>query len=267
MQRGLSAGRVQSVAVRIIVEREREIGGVQAGRVLDDRGRRRGARAAAVPRAPGQDRRQEGGARQRRRLDAASSPSSRRPRSSSRRSSARSGARTRWRRSSPRACSRRRRASCASPPRRRWRWRSACTKVSSSATRARSVSSPTCVPTRRVCPTTPSPRRATYIGERYGKEYLPDEPVVYKTKKSAQDAHEAIRPTSTQYDPETVRAPPDRGGGRQSGEAARRRGSRAPLPAHLEPLHRLPDEAGRLRSDGDRHRRRRATGCAPTARS
>ncbi|MCU1278745.1 MAG: topoisomerase, partial [bacterium] len=44
-----------------------------------------------------------------------------------------------------------------------------------------------------------------YIGERFGKEYLPDEPVVYKTKKSAQDAHEAIRPTSTQYDPETVK--------------------------------------------------------------
>jgi DNA topoisomerase I len=44
-----------------------------------------------------------------------------------------------------------------------------------------------------------------YIAERYGKEFLPDEPVVYKTKKSAQDAHEAIRPTSMQYDPETVR--------------------------------------------------------------
>jgi DNA topoisomerase I len=45
----------------------------------------------------------------------------------------------------------------------------------------------------------------THIGEKYGKEFLPDEPVVYKTKKSAQDAHEAIRPTSVQYDPETVR--------------------------------------------------------------
>jgi len=44
-----------------------------------------------------------------------------------------------------------------------------------------------------------------YIEERYGKESLPDEAVVYKTKKSAQDAHEAIRPTSMQYDPETVR--------------------------------------------------------------
>jgi DNA topoisomerase-1 len=44
-----------------------------------------------------------------------------------------------------------------------------------------------------------------HILEKYGKESLPDEPVVYKTKKQAQDAHEAIRPTSMQYDPETVR--------------------------------------------------------------
>src|SRR5207249_10806508 len=44
-----------------------------------------------------------------------------------------------------------------------------------------------------------------HIAERYGQEYLPDEPVVYKTKKGAQDAHEAIRPTSVEYDPETVR--------------------------------------------------------------
>ena len=43
------------------------------------------------------------------------------------------------------------------------------------------------------------------IGARYGTEYLPDEPVVYKTKKSAQDAHEAIRPTSLDYPPEKVR--------------------------------------------------------------
>ena len=38
VRRGLSAGRVQTVAVRLIVEREREIGGIQARRVLDARG-------------------------------------------------------------------------------------------------------------------------------------------------------------------------------------------------------------------------------------
>ena len=45
-----------------------------------------------------------------------------------------------------------------------------------------------------------------HIGTQYGKDYLPAEPNVYKTKKDAQDAHEAIRPTSMQYDPESVRA-------------------------------------------------------------
>jgi DNA topoisomerase-1 len=43
------------------------------------------------------------------------------------------------------------------------------------------------------------------IGERYGTEYLPDEPIVYKSRKSAQDAHEAIRPTSIDYPPERVK--------------------------------------------------------------
>jgi DNA topoisomerase-1 len=44
-----------------------------------------------------------------------------------------------------------------------------------------------------------------YIESRFGKEFLPDAPVVYKVAKQAQGAHEAIRPTSTKYDPETVR--------------------------------------------------------------
>jgi DNA topoisomerase-1 len=43
-----------------------------------------------------------------------------------------------------------------------------------------------------------------YIGERYGAPYLPDGPNVYKSKKDAQDAHEAIRPTSMAYTPEVV---------------------------------------------------------------
>jgi DNA topoisomerase-1 len=45
----------------------------------------------------------------------------------------------------------------------------------------------------------------TWIAARYGQASVPAEPNVFKTKKSAQDAHEAIRPTSTKYDPETVR--------------------------------------------------------------
>jgi DNA topoisomerase-1 len=47
-----------------------------------------------------------------------------------------------------------------------------------------------------------------YIGERFGPDYVPEKPIFYKTKKDAQDAHEAIRPTSTaaQFRPEAVRA-------------------------------------------------------------
>ena len=40
-----------------------------------------------------------------------------------------------------------------------------------------------------------------YIPERYGKEYLPAKPNMYKSKKSAQEAHEAIRPTDVTLDP------------------------------------------------------------------
>jgi len=44
------------------------------------------------------------------------------------------------------------------------------------------------------------------IGSRFSPAHLPAEPNVFKTKKSAQDAHEAIRPTMLDHDPERVRA-------------------------------------------------------------
>ncbi len=44
-----------------------------------------------------------------------------------------------------------------------------------------------------------------FIGKKYGASFLPKEPNRYRSKKDAQDAHEAIRPTSTVYQPETVR--------------------------------------------------------------
>jgi DNA topoisomerase-1 len=43
-----------------------------------------------------------------------------------------------------------------------------------------------------------------HIEQRYGKDHLPDAPIEYKSKKSAQEAHEAIRPTSMAYPPERV---------------------------------------------------------------
>ncbi len=46
----------------------------------------------------------------------------------------------------------------------------------------------------------------TLILEGYGPDYLPEKPNTYKTRKSAQDAHEAIRPTVVERRPETVKA-------------------------------------------------------------
>ena len=43
-----------------------------------------------------------------------------------------------------------------------------------------------------------------YIEQRYGAKYLPAKPNVYKSRKDAQEAHEAIRPTSIEYTPERV---------------------------------------------------------------
>ncbi len=44
-----------------------------------------------------------------------------------------------------------------------------------------------------------------FIAKQYGKNYLPDKPNTYRSKKGAQEAHEAIRPTSLDYSPDRVR--------------------------------------------------------------
>ncbi len=45
-----------------------------------------------------------------------------------------------------------------------------------------------------------------YIAERFGKENVPNEVRVYKTKsKNAQEAHEAIRPTSVLHEPDKIK--------------------------------------------------------------
>ncbi len=75
-----------------------------------------------------------------------------------------------------------------------------------------------------------------YIAGAFGNEYLPEQQNVYKTKADAQDAHEAIRPTSLQHDPETVKA-------------YLTQDQVLAVPAHLEPLRRFADAAGNLRRD------------------
>lgn len=44
-----------------------------------------------------------------------------------------------------------------------------------------------------------------FITQTYGREYAPSTPNVFKSRKSAQDAHEAIRPTSVQRTPDSVK--------------------------------------------------------------
>jgi len=43
------------------------------------------------------------------------------------------------------------------------------------------------------------------IEKLYGSDYVPDKPNQYKTKRSAQDAHEAIRPTAVELHPEKIK--------------------------------------------------------------
>lgn len=44
------------------------------------------------------------------------------------------------------------------------------------------------------------------IRHRYGPDYIPERPNLYKNRKGAQDAHEAIRPTSMQWGPEDIKS-------------------------------------------------------------
>ncbi len=44
-----------------------------------------------------------------------------------------------------------------------------------------------------------------YVAAKFGKDYLPEKPRFYASKKAAQDAHEAIRPTDVKRDPKSVK--------------------------------------------------------------
>ncbi len=45
-----------------------------------------------------------------------------------------------------------------------------------------------------------------FVGAEYGKNYLPEKANFYKSKKGAQDAHEAIRPTDVNRTPESLKS-------------------------------------------------------------
>ncbi|HMJ53427.1 MAG TPA: type I DNA topoisomerase [Polyangiaceae bacterium] len=44
-----------------------------------------------------------------------------------------------------------------------------------------------------------------HIAGKYGADHLPEKPNYYKAKKNAQEAHEAIRPTSLEFPPDSIR--------------------------------------------------------------
>lgn len=44
-----------------------------------------------------------------------------------------------------------------------------------------------------------------FIKEKYGEEFLPEKPPIYSVKKNAQDAHEAIRPTDITLTPDKIK--------------------------------------------------------------
>jgi DNA topoisomerase-1 len=45
----------------------------------------------------------------------------------------------------------------------------------------------------------------SHVATAYGETYLPEKPIFYRAKKDAQDAHEAIRPTYLDHDPESIK--------------------------------------------------------------
>jgi len=45
-----------------------------------------------------------------------------------------------------------------------------------------------------------------YIQSEFGPQYLPEAPILYKSKAGAQDAHEAIRPSQAAFNPERIKA-------------------------------------------------------------
>ncbi|HAA34026.1 MAG TPA: type I DNA topoisomerase, partial [Firmicutes bacterium] len=47
---------------------------------------------------------------------------------------------------------------------------------------------------------------AKYIGSVFGEAYLPEKPRVFTSRKGAQEAHEAIRPTSVTREPDEIKA-------------------------------------------------------------
>ena len=201
---GPSAGRVQSPALRMICEREEEIAAFKSrastGRSTPQAEQDAQQFPAQADRVSAARRSSSSASRTKRAGATRCAARSTRPRpaarSPSRTSTASSASATRRRRSPPRRCSRKPRASSASAP-------SAPCALAQQLYEGvdfgeGAVGLITYMRTDSVNLAVEAVReiRAT-IAQLYGAEALPEEPRVYKTKsKNAQEAHEAIRPTS-----------------------------------------------------------------------
>ena len=209
---GLSAGRVQSVALRLIVDREREIeafvpeeywncGAAARGREGDGKPPLLRARLAQED---GKKLEVKDGADGRARC----APTSRRRRIASRRSRRASASARRPRRTRRASCSRTRSTASASAPSARCRSRRGSTKASTSARTLGTGRSHHVHAYRLDARLARGGRRGARRTSttKYGKDARSREaPNVFKSKKNAQDAHEAIRPTSLDYPPDAVR--------------------------------------------------------------
>ena len=199
---GLSAGRVQSVAVRLVVEREREIEAFTAREYWTIEAHPRDGRRRDV----------RGGARAHRRRGARRRRTRRRPTATSRRFARRKpivrkiGVRTQKRSPAPPFTT----STLQQEASRKLLVQPQADDVDRPAAvrgrrHGRTASSPTCEPTRPPSPGVAMGEAREVIAERYGEPFTMPKGRVYKTKsKGAQEAHESIRPTSFRRDPDSL---------------------------------------------------------------
>ena len=105
---------------------------------------------------------------------------------------------------SPAACSRRPPRSSVLPGAKRWPWPSSSTRDQYRQQTAGLITYMRTDSTRVAAQAQQEARGL--VSERFGADYLPSRPPLYRSRKSAQEAHEAIRPTSVYRTPQSLQA-------------------------------------------------------------
>ena len=251
VRRGLSAGRVQSVALKLICDREREIEAFVPEEYWNIIARLAGPVPpefdAKLLKKGGDDHQGRQRGRSRRRC----SPTSKRADVDRRRRSRRRSARST--RSPPFITSKLQQAARFPVKKTMMIAQQLYEGIELPGEEARSASSPTCEPTRRACRT----RRST-DGARVHRRRVRRRLRAGEAERLQGEGGRAGRARSDPPDVDAVR-PGD-------GAGAPDAGSVLPLPADLEPLRRVADAAGDVRRDDRRHQRRATTCSASRAR-